>query len=223
MKRASLLVFSAVLFACARIAGSAEATHNFGKWEKDISAFEESDRTNPPPKEALLFIGSSTIKLWKTLATDFPDHKVINRGFGGSEIVDATHFADRIIFPYKPRMIFLRAGGNDLWAGKSSEQVFADFKDFVAHIHSKLPNTEIVFISLSPSIARWKQADKEKAVNVMVKDYAEQTPRVKLIDTWSLPLGADGEPRADLFLPDKLHFNGEGYKLLVERVRPYLR
>lgn len=91
----------------------AETQHNFAKWEKEISSYEQLDRTNPPPQRAVLFIGSSTIRLWKSLPQDFPKQNVINRGFGGSEIVDSTHFAERIIFPYKPRKILLRAGGND--------------------------------------------------------------------------------------------------------------
>src|SRR5437660_1738407 len=93
--------------------------HNFAKWEKEISAYEASDRTNAPPKGGIVFIGSSTIRLWKTLPQDFPGYNVINRGFGGSEIIDSAHFADRIIFPYEPRMVLLRAGGNDLSAGMS--------------------------------------------------------------------------------------------------------
>src|SRR6185503_19118615 len=169
-----------------------------------------------------VFIGSSTIRLWKTLAQDFPDHRVINRGFGGSEIVDSTHFADRVIFPYQPRMVLLRAGGNDLWAGKSAEQIFADFKEFAATIHRKLPDTEVVFISLSPSIARWKQADKEKAANAMIKEYTQAKPRLSYIETYDMVLGADGKPREELFVDDKLHFNAEGYKLLTARVRPHL-
>ncbi len=201
---------------------AAEVDHNFSKWEKDIAAFEEMDRTNPPPRGGLLFIGSSTIRRWTTLAKDFPEHKTINRGFGGSEIVDATHFAERIIFPYRPRMVFLRAGGNDLWAGKPVERVFGDFREFVAKVHSKLPEAEIVFISLSPSIARWKQADKEKAVNERVMAYAARTARVKYLDTYSMTLNVAGQPRPELFVEDKLHFNDEGYRLLVERVRPYL-
>ncbi len=197
--------------------------HDFGKWEKEISAYEQMARANPPPKGAVLFTGSSTIRLWKTLAQDFPKHRVINRGFGGSQIVDCTHFAGRIIFPCQPQTVFLRAGGNDLWAGKSPEQVFADFKEFVSGIHSKLPQTEIVFISLSPSIARWKQADKEKAVNRLIEAYTRQTSRLKYVDTYDMVLGADGQPRPDLFVEDKLHFNAKGYQLLAERVRPYLR
>ena len=125
--------------------------HNFARWEKEIAAYEASDRTNPPPKGGALFIGSSTIRLWKTLATDFPDHKVINRGFGGSEIVDATHFADRIIFPYEPKQIFLRAGGNDIHGGRLPEQVAADFADFVRVVHERLPNAEIVYIAVNPA------------------------------------------------------------------------
>src|ERR1051325_2365868 len=116
-----------------------EAAHDFGKWEPEIAAYEQMDKTTPPPKGGLVFIGSSTIRLWKTLAQDFPGRHVINRGFGGSQIVDSTHFADRVIFPYEPSMVLLRAGGNDLWAGKSPEQVFDDFKAFVATVRSKLP------------------------------------------------------------------------------------
>lgn len=200
----------------------AEAAHNFAKWEKEISAYEQMDRTNPPPKGGVIFIGSSTIRLWKTLAQDFPNHKVINRGFGGSEILDATHFADRIIFPYEPRMIFLRSGGNDIHFGKSAEQVFADYKDFVATIHAKLPETEIVFISLAPSIARWAEADKNKALNKMVEAYTKGKPKLKYVETYDTTLGRDGKPRPELFVEDKLHFNAEGYKLLAERVRPFL-
>ena len=220
MNRRSLLFLSTTLFfAACQKASAADPAHDFGKWEKDISTFEQIDRTNPPPKGAWLFIGSSTIRFWKTLSEDFAGHLVINRGFGGSEIVDATHFADRIIFPYEPRKVFLRAGGNDLWAGKTPQEVFADFKDLVSNIHGKLPETEVIFISLSPSIARWQQADKEKMVNQMIEKYARGVAHVKYVDMWSVPLGSDGKPRPELFLPDKLHFNGEGYKLLVERMR----
>jgi len=201
----------------------AEATHDFARWEKEISAYEQMDRTNPPPKGGLLFVGSSTIRLWKTLAQDLPGQNVINRGFGGSEIVDATHFAGRLIYPHQPRMVLLRAGGNDLFAGKSPEQVFADFKEFVAAVQAKLPDAEIVFISLSPSIARWQQAGKEKALNAMVEEYTRHGPRLKYLEAYELPLGPDGKPRPELFAPDKLHFNAEGYRLLAQRVRAFLK
>ncbi len=217
------LLLAAFLIAMS-VAGArcAESGHDFAKWESGIAAFEQKDRTSPPPKNALLFIGSSGIRLWTSLAADFPGHQVINRGFGGSQIADSTHFADRIIFPYEPRMIFLRAGGNDLAAGKSPGQVFEDFKEFVATVHAKLPETDIAYIALNPSIARWKQADKEKELNSMVEEFVRQTPHLKYIETFSMVLGPDGKPRPELFIADRLHFNAEGYKLLKEVVRPFL-
>ncbi len=200
----------------------AEREHDFAKWEKEIAAFEQADRTNSPPKGAVLFIGSSTIRLWKTLAEDFPNYKVINRGFGGSEIMDASHFADRIIFPYQPRAIFLRAGGNDIHAGKSPAQVFADFKAFVATVHAKLPESDIVFISLSPSSSRWSEAEDNKTLNKLVEDYIHGKSRLKYLETYDIALGPDGKPRDELFVEDKLHFNAAGYKLLTGRVRTIL-
>ena len=198
------------------------AEHNYARWEKDIAAFEASDKTNPPPKGAILFIGSSTIVRWKTLAQDFPDHRIINRGFGGNHICDSTHFAERMIFPYAPKAIFLRAGGNDINSGKSPEQVFGDFKEFVAKIRQKLPDTEIFFIGLAPSVARWKNVEKEKSLNAMIEKFSKENDRVRYVDTYSMTLGPDGQPRPELFVADQLHFNAEGYKLLIERVRPFL-
>ena len=201
----------------------AQAARDFSQWEKDVAAFEAADRTNPPPKDATLFVGSSTIVRWTTLQEDFPNQRVINRGFGGNQIVDSTHFADRMIVPYRPRRIFLRAGGNDLHAGKSPEQVFQDFKDFVATIHAKLPNTEIVYISLAPSIARWEEREATKKLNALVEDYVKKGRRLKYIETYDTTLDAKGQPRPELFVEDKLHFSPEGYKLLIERVRPFVR
>jgi len=197
--------------------------HDYAKWEKDVAAFEAADKTSPPPKNAILFVGSSTIVRWKTLPQDFPKFPIVNRGFGGNEIADSTYYADRIIIPYRPRRILLRAGGNDLHNGKTPEQVLADFKAFVAKIHARLPETEIVFISLAPSIARWDERDAARKLNALVADYVNRTPRVQYIDAYNISLDAKGQPRPELFVEDKLHFSPEGYKLLIERVRPYVR
>jgi lysophospholipase L1-like esterase len=207
----------------ARDRQAAQAARDFSQWEKDVAAFEAADRTNPPPKDAILFVGSSTIVRWTTLQEDFPNQRVINRGFGGNQIVDSTHFADRMIFPYRPRKIFLRAGGNDLHAGKSPEQVFQDFKDFVATIHAKLPDTEIVYISLAPSIARWEEREPTKKLNALVKDYVKKGRKLTYIETYDTTLDAKGQPRPELFVEDKLHFSPEGYKLLIDRVRAFVK
>lgn len=225
MKNAFLVSLVALLILGAAARGtSAQEKEAKGpeRFETQIAAYEAQDRENPPPKGQILFTGASTIRRWTTLAQDFPKHKVINRGFGGSQIADATHFADRIIIPYAPRAIFIRSGGNDLNARKSVEQVFDDYKQFVAKVHGKLPETTIYFISASPSIARWKQHDQEKTLNELVKAYSAGTPRLKYVETYDMVLGPDGQPRADLFVEDKLHFNAEGNRLLAERVRPHL-
>ena len=204
------------------ILAAAETTRDFTVWEREVAAFEVQDRASPPPKGAVLFIGSSTIRMWTTLAADFPDYQVINRGFGGTQIVDATHFADRLVFPHEPRAVFLRSGGNDLHAGKSAAQVFADFQEFVGVIHARLPAAKIWYISLCPTIARWSEADASKQLNALIEDYAKHTPYVNYIDTWAMSLDAEGVARPELFRDDKLHFSAAGYKLLIKLVRPYL-
>src|SRR2546423_9553455 len=128
---------------------NAFAQNKTNPFEKDILAFEASDKTNPPPKNAVLFIGSSSIRMWKTLARDFPDYQVINRGFGGSQIADSVYFFDRIVTKYEPRVIVFYAGGNDINAGKSAEIVFDDFKHFVSAVREKLPATKVVYISIA--------------------------------------------------------------------------
>lgn len=192
------------------------------RWEKEIAAFEAADRANPPAKGGIVFTGSSTIRGWKTLATDFPDHHVINRGFGGSQIADATHFADRYIIPLAPRMIVLRSGMNDIHSGKSAQRVFEDYQDFVANVRAKLPNVEILFIGVAPAPVRWEQRHKDKQLNTLVEEYTKLTPGLRYVETYDTTVNPDGSPREELFVKDRLHFNAEGYKLLIERVRPAL-
>ena len=220
--RLSLVALVLLLGSCLQVLWAAPGAHEFAKWENEITIYERADGAKPPPQGAVLFIGSSTIRLWYTLAQDFPQVAVINRGFGGSEIADATHFAPRIIFPYAPRAIYLRSGTNDLWAGREVAEVFADFKDFVAAVHAKLPDTDIIFISLNSSIARWKQKERDKAVNNLIAEFIKGKPHLRYVDTYDLPLGPDGLPRPELFLADKLHFNAAGYKLLAARILPDL-
>ena len=198
------------------------ATNPFARWEKDVAAFEAKDRANPPPRGAVLFVGSSTIVRWKTLPSDFPDVVTLNRGFGGNSIIDCTHFADRTIFPYDPKMIVLRAGGNDLHGGKTVERVFQDYKDFVAKVRSKYADVPIVYLSMSPAPARWAERDLNKAVNTLIEKYDKDNPNLKYVECYDMTLTKDGQAREELFVEDKLHFNAEGYKLLAERLRPVL-
>lgn len=195
---------------------------DFGMWEGEIGAYEAADKECAPPKGAVLFIGSSTIALWQTLAQDFPRHQVINRGFGGSEPVDATHFADRIVFPYEPAAIFFYSGVNALGAGKSVEQTIADIVEFFEVVHARLPETRMFFLSFIGSVDRWYAREDFAKVNGSVREYCEARPHMTYIEAFDLALGADGKPRPECFVEDGLHLNAAGYKLLAERVRPYL-
>jgi lysophospholipase L1-like esterase len=218
---AACLFFSALPVA-AQQAAPAPATANHAKWESEIATFERADRENPPPKGAVLFIGSSSIRMWTTLAQDFPEHAVINRGFGGSEIADSVYFAERIVLPCEPRLIVFYAGGNDLNAGKSPQEVAADFKAFVAKVQAKLPQTEIAYISIAGNPARWAQVEKVKATNAMIEEFTKTTPRLKFINVFPHMLGSDGLPRPEIFLSDRLHMNAAGYELWTKIVRPFL-
>jgi lysophospholipase L1-like esterase len=198
------------------------ASDPFAKWEKEIAAFEEKDRQNPPPKGGIVFIGSSSIRKWTTLAEDFPHHRVLNRGFGGSQLIDSVHFADRIVLPYEPRMIVLYAGGNDIHAGKSPEQVFADFQAFVEAVRAKLPKTEIAYISIAGNPSRWAEVEKVKAANAMIENYIKGKAGLKFINAFPRMLGSDGQPRPEIFVADRLHMNAEGYQLWTEIVGQFL-
>lgn len=201
---------------------AASVTNDHARWEKEIAAFEAADRTNPPPANAILFIGSSSIRLWKTLAQDYPRHHVLNRGFGGSQIADSVHFAERIVFPYQPRKIIMYAGGNDINAGKSPEQVAADFKAFVQKVHQRLPQTRIAYLSIAPNPARWAQIERVREANRLIKEFTQKDPRLEFIDVFTHMLGPDGLPLPDIFVDDRLHMNAKGYALWKRIVEPYL-
>lgn len=199
------------------------ASHDFARWEEAIRAFEEADKISPPAKGAVLFVGSSTIVRWKTLAADFPGVTVLNRGFGGNQIKDSTHYAERIIFPYEPKAIFLRAGGNDINAGWPAEDVFADYLAFVAKVRAKFPDIPITFIGLSPTIKRLEQVAEGDRLNAMIAAYCKENTGLAYIDCSKMTLDAEGKVRPELLHEDKLHFSPTGYQLLTEAVRPFLR
>lgn len=216
------IITSLLIALLAAAAYAADVTHPTNRWEKDIAAFEAADHGHLPQTNAILFIGSSGIRMWTTLANDFPEHRVINRGFGGSQIADSTYFADRIVFPYKPKMIVMRAGTNDLAAKKTVEQVAADFQAFVAKVREQLPESDILYVGMNPTPLRWNQHTREVAVNAAIAAFAKTAPHVQYLDTNDQFLDANGQPRADLIAADRLHFNVEGYKTLTALIRPRL-
>ncbi len=209
-----------LLFASFAAAQKQDTTTNV--WEGEIRKFERADSIQAPPQGANLFVGSSSIRLWETLQQDFPDQMVINRGFGGSELSDALHFADRIILPYRPRSVIVYAGDNDLAHGKKPEEILSDYKQLVRLIHEKLPGTRIGYISVKPSLARWNLVDEIRKTNKLIKRYSSHDHLLWYIDIFTPMLGKDGAPRKELFGPDGLHLNKKGYALWKNVVKPYL-
>lgn len=192
------------------------------RWEKTIQAFERQDAENPPPKGEIVFIGSSSIRMWKT-DEDFPEFIIINRGFGGSQTADSVEFAARILIPLAPRLVVLYAGDNDISYGKSPEQVFEDTKTFFEVVHDALPKTRIAYVSIKPSLSRWQLVEKMRAANALIRAHTETNARLQFVDVDTPMLGSDGRPREELFIQDGLHLSREGYDLWNSIIRPYLR
>ena len=192
------------------------------RWEADIRKFEEQDRAAPPPPGGAVFVGSSSIRLWN-LREAFPDLPVLNRGFGGSQMADAARYAERIVIPYKPRVVVVFAGGNDIHAGKTPEEVCAAFKELVGKIHAALPETRVYFISLFPNLARAAEDPQCRRVNERIRAFARTDPRLGYIDARPRMENAEGKARPELLREDGLHLNAEGYKVWNEIVGPVIR
>jgi lysophospholipase L1-like esterase len=192
------------------------------KWDKEIAALEKKQADKPPAKGGIVFAGSSTIRLWDTDKA-FPDWHAVNSGFGGSEIRDVTHFADRLILKHEPRTIVFYAGDNDINSGRSPAQVLADFRAFTETVHKASPKSRIYFIAIKPSPARWAKYETQVKANAAVKELCGQDERLNYIDVVSPLLGKDGQPREELYAKDKLHLSKAGYEVLNAAVRTSLK
>lgn len=214
----------AVVLAFLNLALNAQAADDdakFAKWEKSIAAFEAADQQRPPTKGGILFVGSSSIRMWD-VQHSFPELLVVNRGFGGSQIEDSTHFAERILGTHEPRAIVFYAGDNDIGSGKSAETVASHFEQFVTKVRGKLPETQILFIAIKPSGSRWKHIETQRAANARIRAFCERGPRLTFVDVEKPMLGKDGQPREELFLKDRLHMTAAGYKVWNDLLRPQL-
>lgn len=194
----------------------------FARWHKDIAAIEKRLTANPPKPGAVFFVGSSSIVGWN-VAKSFPGAGHVNVGFGGSVIPDSTHFAPRIIAPYKPGTIVFYAGDNDVGRGTKPEKVADDFKAFVAAARKDNPNCRVLFIAIKPSLARWKQFETQTKANVLVRAFCEKEKGLAFVDVVPLMLGADGKPTPDLFQKDGLHMTAKGYELWTAAVEKALK
>jgi len=209
------------LFLGAMLVASTAFAQQPDRWERFVAAFDEADLVSPPLKHQIVFVGSSTIHRWD-LASYFPDLKIINRGIDGTELSDAVKYIDRLVLRYEPRLVVVYAGDNDIGAGKLSEQVSVDFERFVRAVHTRLPETRILYIGIKPSPLRWLQIDRMRLANQVIKTICERDDRVAFLDFDNLMLGWDEKPRKDLYVEDGLHLSPKGYHLWSTVLRPYL-
>jgi lysophospholipase L1-like esterase len=193
------------------------------RWQSSLDDFAASDRLKAPPTGGVLFVGSSSIRLWDGLETGFGDAStIIKRGFGGSRLSDCASLIDKLVTPYRPRIVVVYAGDNDLAEGAQPEEVAAQFERFVTGVREALPQTSVAYVSIKPSPARAHLQQRVHATNALIQAYTERMDNTDFIDIYTPMLGADGLARKELFSGDSLHLNADGYALWRQVIAQHL-
>jgi lysophospholipase L1-like esterase len=192
-------------------------------FEEEIIAFRQEDSLRFPGKNKILFLGSSSIRLWADLQNDFPDRPIINRGFGGSTFEDVLLFKDDLLKPYQPRQVVIYCGENDLAGGAEPQKVYDNFRSLFSYIRRLSPKTHVLFISIKPSPSRKHIFEKVKETNSMIRSFLEKQQRAAFVDIFTPMLNPDGTFREELFVEDRLHMNRKGYDIWKKAIKPYLK
>lgn len=217
----SATVFLMLLGVCAVVSTSCAQKPPF---HDEIQAFKKQDSVSMPPQKSILFVGSSSFRMWTNIKEDFRMHSVINRGFGGSSLPDVIRYANDIIFPYQPSQVVIYCGENDLAASDTvtSQIVYERFQHLFEMIRKQLPNTAVAFVSIKPSPSRAHLLQKVIAANDLIREFLKKQQKTAYIDVFSAMVDQQGNPKPDLFIDDKLHMNQKGYAIWVEIIGPYL-
>jgi lysophospholipase L1-like esterase len=214
---------ASILLAFCTLLTSAPLLHaqNPARFQKEVdsivAANESVNRDN-----LILFTGSSSIRLWKNLSASFPDHNVLNMGFGGSEMADLLYYTDKLIIPFKPKQIFIYEGDNDLSFGRSPERIIASADSVLSRIRQHLPHSEVIFISPKPSLKRWALKDRYENYIKQLKRWASKKRNVRFADVWTPMLDNDGVVMQDIFITDGLHLNDKGYSIWTSALKKYI-
>jgi lysophospholipase L1-like esterase len=211
-----------MLFILALIVTACQLQAQEGLWG-EIKAFKKQDSLLPPPKNAILFVGSSSFRLWHDVQTAFPAYTIINRGFGGSTLPDVIQYADDIIFPYQPKEIVIYCGENDVSSSDTitSKTVFARFEKLFTLIRKKMPKVPVVFVAMKPSPSREKFHQKLVQANLLIKNYLARQSKTGYVDVYKLMM-ENGKPNESLYVNDRLHMNAQGYAIWQKAIQPYL-
>lgn len=221
--RTFLTVLALVSVGAASLARGQTSVPVPARWKDSFDAFSAADERHAPAAGGVVFVGSSSIRLWDNLEEDFQALPVVvKRGFGGSRLSDCSDHVARLVLPYKPKLVIVYAGDNDLAEGATPEEVLASFKRFVEGVHTALPATRIAYLSIKPSPLRAPLMAQARAANQLIRDYAVGVPALDYIDIYSKMLDAAGQPRAELFGPDRLHLSRAGYALWRQEIAAHL-
>lgn len=182
----------------------------------------EGTESNYPLANRIVFTGSSSIRLWVDFKSYFPNHNVINTGFGGSETSDLLHYKKELIDNFKPRQVFIYEGDNDLNSGKSGFDVLIDLSYLLAQLLSEDSIEHVVIISPKPSIARWSLREDYEKLNSALKEASALSDKIDFVDVWTPMLNPDGSLKKELFIEDGLHMNKQGYDIWIREIRPFL-
>jgi len=193
------------------------------RFENDVHTIQQFDKMYAPPPHPILFTGSSSIRKWDDLERNFSKQVVLNRGIGGAETNDITHFAKELIFTYAPRQIVIYVGENDLPAANvNADTLLQRFRVLYTTIRHELPTIPLIYISIKPSPSRAAFFDKAKQTNALIKDFLAKEKNTVFVDIYPKMLDKNGVPRKELFLQDMLHMNKQGYAIWEKAIQPYL-
>ncbi|HVU54118.1 MAG TPA: GDSL-type esterase/lipase family protein [Puia sp.] len=192
-------------------------------WD-EIAGFQHIDSITPPPAHPIVFTGSSSFRKWTGVRDAFPGYPIINRGFGGSTFPDVIRYADAVIFKYQPRQVVLYCGDNDLASSDTvtAQVVFKRFAELFRLIRSKLPQTDILYVSIKPSPSREKLMPRMAEANKLISAFIKRQEHAVFVDVYYKMLAPDGKPIEDIFERDKLHMNAKGYDIWQKMLLPYL-
>jgi lysophospholipase L1-like esterase len=191
-------------------------------YEQDIRKFEAKDKEHFPEPGMVLFIGSSSVRLWQTLDDDMKGIRVLNRGFGGAITGNVLHYMNRIVFPYKPATIVFYCGDNDIASGKHPDEILKNYREFIQRVHDSLPKTNILMLANKPSMRRFEQLSVQKEVNNELKKICQEYKFVEYIDIATPMMINDTTVRNDIFKNDSLHMNDKGYAIWTGILRKKL-
>ena len=192
------------------------------RFAQRVAAYETLDQATPPPANAILLAGDSQFDRWTTFREDLSGYTVINRGIDSFRTGDLLQYVDRLVIRYKPRVVVLHVGGNDIHQGKTPEQLLADTRMLVTRIRAGLPGATIAWSSITPGPGRWDEAPQRMRANALIKAWISTEKGLSFIDLWDAMLTTDGTPREDLWVADRIHPNHEGYLIRVRLTTPVL-